>query len=110
MITVANRLYIAPERAQAFEERFLNRPRQVDTRPGFISSHILRPTAPGEPYIVLTFWESREAFENWRGGPDFKDGHKGGQTLPPDTQTRPNQIEIHEVFSSTQYPQPEDKV
>lgn len=100
MITVANRIFVAPERAATFEARFLGRPRLVDDRPGFVASHLLRPTAAGEPYVVLTFWESRAAFEAWRSGPEFKDGHKGGQMLPEGT-VQTNTVEIHEVFSSS---------
>lgn len=100
MITVANRIFVAPEHAGAFEARFLGRPRRVDGRPGFVASHLLRPTAPAEPYVVLTFWESRAAFEAWRTGPDFGEGHKGGQTLPAGA-VQTNAVEIHEVFSSS---------
>lgn len=100
MITVANRIFVSPERAGAFEARFLSRPRLVDGRPGFVASHLLRPTAAGEPYVVLTFWESRAAFEAWRSGPDFKDSHKGGQSLPEGA-VQTNVVEIHEVFSSS---------
>lgn len=101
MVTVANRIFVRPERAAAFEERFLHRPRQVEHQPGFIASHLLRPTREGEPYVVLAFWESRAAFEAWRTSPDFKHGHKGGQTLPSDT-VLSNVVEIHEVFSSSE--------
>ncbi len=101
MISVANRLYIDPAHAAAFEQRFLSRPRLVDERPGFISSYLMRPTEPGAPYVVFTLWESRDAFEAWRSSPNFKEGHKGGQTLPAGTQTQANQLEIHEIFSSS---------
>ncbi|AXG99804.1 antibiotic biosynthesis monooxygenase family protein [Deinococcus wulumuqiensis] len=100
MITVANRIFVNPERADAFEERFRRRPRRVDTQPGFVSDHVLRPTKEGEPYVVLSFWESREAFEAWRTSPGFRDGHKGGRTLPEDTVLR-NVVEIHEVFTAS---------
>ena len=35
MITVANRIYVAPEYQDEFEERFRNRARLVDGMPGF---------------------------------------------------------------------------
>ena len=43
MITVANRIYVAPEYQDAFEERFRNRARLVGGMPGFISNQVLRP-------------------------------------------------------------------
>ncbi|MFC6592196.1 antibiotic biosynthesis monooxygenase family protein [Deinococcus lacus] len=101
MIAVANRIPVNPELAGAFEERFLNRPGQVEQQPGFVATHLLRPTEPGQPYTVLTYWESREAFEAWRNSPDFKEGHKGGHTLPEGTVTGRNVLEIWDVFSRT---------
>ena len=44
MITVANRIFVAPDYAEAFEERFRSRARLVDGMPGFISNQVLRPT------------------------------------------------------------------
>ena len=101
MIAVANRIPVNPAHAQAFEERFLSRPGNVETQPGFVGTHLLRPTAEGQPYTVLTYWESREAFEAWRTSPDFKEGHKGGHSLPEGTVMGRNALEIWEVFSRT---------
>lgn len=98
MITVSNRIYVTPEYHAAFEERFRHRPGQVEARPGFVSTTILRPTQPGDPFVVLTLWESREAFEGWRTSPGFKEGHKGGHTLPPEAFPQRNVLEIHEVI------------
>ncbi|GAA5502975.1 Heme oxygenase (staphylobilin-producing) [Deinococcus xinjiangensis] len=97
MIAVANRIFVHPDYHEAFTARFRARPRQVDTRLGFLHSHILRPTVAGEPFVVLSFWESREAFEAWRTSPNFKEGHKGASTLPPEAFSAPNVLEIHEV-------------
>lgn len=101
MITVANRIFVRPEYAQAFEERFLQRPRLVDGMPGFIENHVLRPTKEGEPFVVLTFWESLEAFRAWTSSENFKEGHKGGSTLPKEAFSAPNIVEIHEVFTGS---------
>ena len=99
MIAVANRIPVAPEHAEAFEQRFLNRPKRVEDRVGFLATHIMRPTELGQPYVVLTYWKSREAFEAWRNSPNFKEGHKGGQKLPDGAVAGQNQLEIFEVFS-----------
>lgn len=101
MITVSNRIYVHPDYYAAFEARFHARPRQVDDRPGFLCSYILKPTVQDEPFIVLTLWESREAFEAWRTAPGFKEGHKGGNTLPPEAFPRPNELEIHDVIGGS---------
>ena len=65
MITVANRMYVSPKYREQFEQRFRQRAGLVDGMPGFLANHVLRPTKEGEPYVVLTFWDSREAFEAW---------------------------------------------
>ena len=49
MITVANRIYVTPEYAEAFEQRFRERAGLVDQMPGFISNQILRPVNEGDP-------------------------------------------------------------
>ena len=49
MITVANRIYVAPEYREAFEERFRNRARLIDGMPGFISNQVLRPVNEDDP-------------------------------------------------------------
>ena len=53
MITVANRIYVTPEYAEAFEERFRQRAGLVDGMPGFISNQVLRPVNDGDPYVVF---------------------------------------------------------
>ena len=43
MITVANRIFVKAEFADAFEQRFRDRAGLVDRMPGFISNYVLRP-------------------------------------------------------------------
>lgn len=111
MIAVANRIYVAPAYAEAFEERFRNRAGLVDGMPGFISNHILRPVNEGDPYVVLTFWESRKDFEAWLASDAFKKGHAQSGTLPKEAFTGPNKLEVHEVFLDSSRPdlKPEPK-
>ena len=54
MITVANRIYVRPEYAEAFEARFCERAGLVDQMPCFVSNMVLRPVNDGEPYVVFT--------------------------------------------------------
>lgn len=101
MITVANRIFVRPEFAEAFEARFRERAGLVDRMPGFAGNYVLRPTGSGEPYIVLTLWESRDAFEAWTRSDAFRQGHARSGSLPRDAFSGPNQLEIHEVLTST---------
>lgn len=98
MITVANRIFVNSEYAEQFEERFKNRARQVDQMPGFLRNMVLKPAKPGDPYVVLTLWESQEAFNAWTESEAFKQGHARSGTLPREAFSGPNQLEVHEVI------------
>ncbi len=102
MVAVANRIFVNPEYAEAFEERFRNRAHLVDGMPGFISNKVLRPTKSGHPYIVLTFWESRKHFKNWVNSEEFQKGHARSGSLPKEAFMDSSQLEIHEVFLDTE--------
>lgn len=109
MITVANRIYVDPEYAEIFEERFRNRARLVDGMPGFVSNQVLRPVNEGDPYIVFTLWESRKDFENWVESDEFQKGHAQSGTLPKEAFTGSNKLELHEVFSDSTRPDLEEE-
>jgi heme-degrading monooxygenase HmoA len=104
MITVANRIYVAPEYADQFEEAFRKRAGLVDGMPGFISNQVLRPVNPGDPYIVLTLWIARADFEGWIRSDAFMQGHAKSGSLPKEAFTAPNKLEIHEVILDSRDP------
>ncbi|MEW6421583.1 MAG: antibiotic biosynthesis monooxygenase [Deinococcota bacterium] len=104
MIAVANRIYVNPEYHDQFEARFRQRAGLVDGMPGFISNHVLRPLEEGEPFVILTFWESREAFEAWTNSDAFRQGHARSGSLPREAFSAPNVLEVHEVVQSTGTP------
>lgn len=66
------------EYSARFEELFASRARAIDTMPGFISMKVLRATAPGEPYLVVSEWTDEASFEAWVGSPEFVSGHTRG--------------------------------
>lgn len=101
MITVMNRIAVKPEYAEQFEERFRQRARLVEGMPGFLRNDVLRPAQAGKPYIVLTYWETREAFEAWTHSDAFRQGHARSGSLPREAFSGPSEVEIHEIFLST---------
>ncbi|MFN2200236.1 MAG: antibiotic biosynthesis monooxygenase family protein [Caldilineaceae bacterium] len=101
MITVANRIYVHPDYAEQFEERFRHRAGLVDDMEGFQANLVLRPTEPEAPYVVLTFWENREAFEAWTHSDAFTKGHARSGSLPKEAFTGPSVLEIHEVIQDS---------
>ena len=104
MITVANRIYVAREYAEAFEETFRARAGLVDQMPGFISNQVLRPVNEGDPYIVFTIWNSRLDFLNWVRSDAFVKGHAQSGSLPKEAFPRSNVLEMHEVVQDSSRP------
>ena len=104
MITVANRIYVNPNYAEQFEENFRNRVGLVDKMQGFISNQVLRPVKAGEPYIVLTVWQSRADFDVWVQSDAFKQGHARSGSLPREAFTQPSYIELHEIIQDSTRP------
>ena len=101
MITVANRIYVAPEYTEQFEEAFRKRAGLVDGMPGFISNQVLRPVTPEDPYIILTLWNNRKDFEAWIRSDAFMQGHAKSGTLPKEAYSAPNKLEVHEVVQDS---------
>jgi len=109
MITVSNRIYVKPVNAEAFEQRFRDRAGLVDKMPGFISNYVLRPFNEGDPYVVFTYWNTRQDFINWIRSDEFVKGHAQSGTLPKDAFSQSNVLEMHEVVQDSTRPdlQPE---
>jgi heme-degrading monooxygenase HmoA len=62
---------------ERFELLFGSRAHAIDRMPGFVDMHVLKPTQDGE-YLIVSHWESEEAFKKWTGSPEFIEGHKRG--------------------------------
>ena len=60
-----------------FEELFASRARAIDRIPGFIEMEVLKPTKDGE-YLIVSHWESENAFKSWTKSHEFLEGHQRG--------------------------------
>lgn len=109
MIVVSNRIPVAPGQEEAFERRFRGRAGLVERHPGFIRLEILRPTTielhgaamgGSHYYVVLTTWESAEAFRAWTESEDFREAH--ADRPPKEMFAGPNVFEMHEVIQVAQ--------
>lgn len=71
--------YIAcePHYRERFEALFATRAHAIDLMPGFVDLQVLRPNQDGE-YLIVSHWESEEAFKTWTNSPAFLEGHKRG--------------------------------
>jgi heme-degrading monooxygenase HmoA len=104
MLVTANRIFVAPQFAEQFETNFRNRAQSVDKMPGFIRNQVLRPINAGDPYVVMTFWETRQHFEAWVNSPAFAQGHARSGSLPKEAYTAPTKLEIFEVIQDSSQP------
>lgn len=61
-----------------FEELFASRAGFIDTMPGFVKMHVLRPSTPGQDYLIVSYWETETAFKEWTRSEAFMKGHRRG--------------------------------
>ena len=70
-----NAITVPRERRADFEQRFAARAGHVSSAPGFESFELLAPNDDREVCLVITRWESEEAFAAWLQSADFSAGH-----------------------------------
>ena len=75
MYTVMNVVHVKEENREAFESTFLGRESHVHKADGFAGFELLRRDRDGE-YIVLSRWETPEAFRGWVNSDYFKMSHR----------------------------------
>ena len=113
-VCVTNRIPVSVGHEIDFEDRFKQRVHLVDQSPGFIRNEVHRPrpmkldreagTWVDDPdsegvYEVKTWWRSMEDFVAWTQSESFREAHRD---RPPKEMFRgPNELTIHEVFTST---------
>lgn len=73
-----NYIDCTPEYRNRFEELFGSRAHAIDTMPGFIEMHVLRPAKEGDKYLIVSYWETEDAFRDWTKSEAFIEGHKRG--------------------------------
>ncbi len=73
-----NYISCSPDYRTRFEELFTSRAHAIDTMPGFIRMQVLRPAEEGDDYLIVSYWETEEAFKDWTGSEAFRVGHKRG--------------------------------
>jgi len=72
---VLNNIPISEDGRAAFEERFLGRARAIEETRGFIAIKVLRPLND-DVYVVLTQWETEQAFKDWQTSSAYSKAHK----------------------------------
>lgn len=100
MYVVTNRVPVAPDWREKFEERFRNRAGQVEKQAGFLRMEIMRPESDDSPYLVMTVWESEQAFLQWVDSEDFKAAHQN--PLPKEAYNGEGKMERHSIVISAE--------
>jgi heme-degrading monooxygenase HmoA len=96
MYVVTNRVPVAADYEEMFEQRFHNRAGQIDKQPGFVRMQLLKPDMPDTPYLVQTTWKDKAAFEAWVGSEDFKVAHSN--PMPKEAFAGEGRIEMFAVI------------
>ena len=77
MIAVINRLPVKEGMADEVVERFANGRGFVQDFPGFVSMEVLRSEEADE-VLVITRWQSQDAFDSWVHSDAFRKAHGRG--------------------------------
>ena len=75
MVSVMNVVHVKEEHREAFERTFLERESRLQQAEGFAGFELLRRDRDGE-YVVLSKWETKEAFTAWVNSDLFKMSHR----------------------------------
>lgn len=97
MFVTMNRIPIRQGYEDVFAKRFRKRAGLVDQTPGFIRNMVLRPCDEDGCHIVLTLWESKEAFLAWTKSEAFRKAHRKAEDAPKAMFLGPAQLETYEV-------------
>lgn len=95
MILVQNHLLVRKEYAKQFEDAFRSSQTDMKGVVGFVRTEILRPVK-GNEYIVATYWNSMDDFNQWVGSDQFRSSHSRS-SLPRDAFEAQSSITLHEI-------------
>jgi heme-degrading monooxygenase HmoA len=95
-----NHIRVREDYRSRFEELFGTRAKAIDRMPGFREMEVLRPAKADDPYLVISRWESEEAFQAWVGSPEFIEGHKRGFADLAEAKARGENPPMHSDFQT----------
>ncbi len=95
MVVAVNRIFVKKEYRKAFEDRFRARLKIVEQQPGCTRTEFLCATE-GEDYLIMIWWESAEAFQQWVQSEAFQKAH--AQPVPQEWFSKPNEFQLYTVL------------
>ncbi len=71
-----NEITCAKSYQERFEKLFKSRAHAIDKSPGFVGMRVLQDNKKPLTYLVMSLWESEDAFHRWTRSDEFREGHK----------------------------------
>src|SRR5688500_10331920 len=97
-----NYINCTPDYVSRFEVLFCTRAKAIDTMTGFINMHVLRPAAAGDAYLIVSYWETEQSFQNWMKSEAFLTGHKRGFEDIAKAKAEGKPVPVHSDFKTYQ--------
>ncbi len=82
MYLAMNRFTVPADKAEAFEQLWLNRDSHLKEMEGFVEFHMLKGSEKDGKFIYAshTVWTSEETFRGWTKSEAFRNSHKSART------------------------------
>ena len=71
MTTIGMHYDVVPGKEEEFEQGFLKVLEHLRTLPGHVDSHMYEDVASIGSYVIMSQWETKEAFEKFIHSPEF---------------------------------------
>lgn len=94
---MVSELAIAPEGSEQLEKAFRDRLGEVDDWPGFIRLEVWRDPRERGRYLMVSWWETREAFSAWMHSESHDRSHA---RIPQEPAPRPVRFDRYEVVAT----------
>lgn len=100
---VCNNIPVTEDGKETFEQRFQNRARKIENEPGFVAIRVCRPLN-SDTYVIITLWDTEEAFKNWKESKAYNHAHKkrgtdmGIDKQKPQIFPRPSFVEMYHLL------------
>lgn len=77
MFVALSKFTVANDMAAAVKQAFRDRPREVESAPGFIRLDVLSPEEDPREFWLITYWSTRKDFDDWHRSHSYRESHKG---------------------------------
>ena len=71
MTTIGMHYEVKPRKEEEFEQGFLGMLKLLKTLPGHVESHMYEDIESRGSYVILSQWESKEAYAKFLSSPEF---------------------------------------